>query len=72
MFVPNFDDAIKDVDTNEKNNPKIMRDKNNFSNVNLLVEKLETYAADSNYVNTIRSVIEKNNFKLFDNKTISY
>ena len=51
---------------------KIMRDKNNFSNVNLLVEKLETYAADSNYVNTIRSVIEKNNFKLFDNKTISY
>ena len=51
---------------------KIMRDKNNFSDVNLLVEKLETYAADSNYVNTIRSVIEKNNFKLFDNKTISY
>ena len=49
-----------------------MRDKNNFSDVNLLVEKLETYAADSNYVNTIRSVIEKNNFKLFDNKTISY
>ena len=51
---------------------KIMRDKNNFSDVDLLVKKLETYAADSNYVNTIRSVIEKNNFKLFDNKTISY
>ncbi len=55
-----------------RNIRKIMRDKNNFSDVNLLVEKLETYAADSNYVNTIRSVIEKNNFKLFDNKTISY
>ena len=51
---------------------KIMRDKNNFSDVDLLVKKLDTYAADSNYVNTIRSVIEKNNFKLFDNKTISY
>ena len=51
---------------------RIMRDKNNFSDVDLLVKKLETYAADSNYVNTIRSVIEKNNFKLFDNKTISY
>jgi Bax protein len=55
-----------------RNIRKIMRDKNNFSDVNLLVEKLETYAADSNDVNTIRSVIEKNNFKLFDNKTISY
>ena len=51
---------------------KIMRDKNNFSDVYLLVSKLETYAADSNYINTIKSVIEKNNFKLFDNKTISY
>ena len=50
----------------------IMRKRNNFSNVNLLVNKLSTYAADENYIKTIRQVIKTNNFSIFDQKTISY
>ena len=50
----------------------IMRQRNNFSNVNLLVNKLSTYAEDENYINTIRQVIKTNNFGIFDQKTISY
>ena len=49
-----------------------MRKRNNFSNVNLLVNKLSTYAEDKNYINTIRQVIKTNNFVIFDQKTISY
>mgnify|MGYP005673879647 FL=1 len=50
----------------------IMRKRNNFSNVNLLVNKLSTYAEDENYIKTIRQVIKTNNFSIFDQKTISY
>ena len=51
---------------------KIMRERNNFQNVNLLVEKLNTYAEDENYINTIKSVIEKNKFNRFNSKTLFY
>ena len=49
-----------------------MRERNNFSNVNLLVNKLSTYAEDENYIKTIRQVIKTNNFSIFDQKTITY
>ena len=49
-----------------------MRERNNFSNINLLVERLSTYAEDENYIKTIRQVIKTNNFGIFDQKTISY
>jgi len=45
---------------------KKMRDKNNFSNINLLVERLNTYAEDDNYVETINSIIESNKLYQFD------
>ena len=45
---------------------KLMRDKNNFSNISLLVERLNTYAEDSNYVETISSIIESNKLSQFD------
>jgi len=45
---------------------KQMRDKNNFSNINLLVERLSTYAEDNNYVKTINSIIESNKLSQFD------
>ena len=45
---------------------KVMRDKNNFSNINLLVQKLNTYAEDNNYVETITSIIESNKLSQFD------
>ena len=51
---------------------KVMRERNNFSNVTLLVDKLDTYAEDENYIQTIRSVIKNNNFEIFDKKIISY
>ena len=50
----------------------IMRTRNNFSNVNLLVDRLSTYAEDENYIKTIKQVIKSNNFIVFDQKTISY
>ena len=50
----------------------IMRERNNFSNVNLLVERLSTYAEDENYIRTIKQVIKTNNFNIFDQKIISY
>ena len=43
-----------------------MRDKNNFSNVSLLVETLNSYAEDDNYIGTINSIIESNNLYKFD------
>ena len=49
-----------------------MRQKNNFSNVDLLISKLNSYAADDNYVSTLNLVIEKNKFFKFDSKVISY
>ena len=45
---------------------KLMRDKNIFSNINLLVERLNTYAEDNNYVETISSIIESNKLSQFD------
>ncbi len=50
----------------------VMRIKNNFTNVNLLVSKLNSYAEDNNYINNLNLVIEKNNFEIFDTKIISY
>jgi len=45
---------------------KLMRDKNNFLNINLLVKRLNTYAEDNNYVETISSIIETNKLSQFD------
>lgn len=39
---------------------KIMRNNNNFDNVKLLVNELDTYAADEKYIYTINSIIEDN------------
>ncbi len=50
----------------------IMRERNNFSNINLLVERLSTYAEDENYIKTIKQVIKINKFSIFDQKIISY
>ena len=50
----------------------VMRDRNNYSNIDLLVDQLNTYAEDKNYIYTIKSVIKKNKFKVFDSKTITY
>ncbi|MDC0057877.1 glucosaminidase domain-containing protein [Pelagibacteraceae bacterium] len=51
---------------------KVMRKNNNFSNVELLVNELDTYAADKNYINTINSIIEDNKLQKFDTFTYSY
>ncbi len=45
---------------------KVMREKNNFSNIKLLVKELESYAADINYINTINSIINANKLDKFD------
>ena len=45
---------------------KLMREKNNYSDINLLVESLESYAEDKNYINTITSIIKSNQLDLFD------
>ncbi|OUW95168.1 MAG: hypothetical protein CBD97_03185 [Pelagibacteraceae bacterium TMED237] len=50
----------------------IMRLKNNFSDINLLVNNLHSYAKDENYVKTLKAVIQKNNFDKFDLKVITY
>jgi len=50
----------------------IMRSKNNFSEIDLLVNKLQSYAADDSYIDTLNSVIQKNSFDKFDSKVISY
>ena len=50
----------------------IMRSKNNFSNISLLLNKLNSYAEDNNYISNLHLVIEKNNFNKFDSKIISY
>ena len=46
---------------------KIMRKNNNFNNINLLVNELDTYAADENYINTIKSIIHINKLDILDN-----
>ena len=45
---------------------KIMRDKNNFTNINLLVGTLDNYAEDNKYVDTINAIIKSNNLTQFD------
>ncbi|MBD1147283.1 glucosaminidase domain-containing protein [Pelagibacterales bacterium SAG-MED31] len=45
---------------------EMMREKNNFSNIKLLVEKLDSYAADINYIKTINAIIDANKFDQFD------
>ena len=50
----------------------IMRSNNNFSDISLLIDKLDTYAEDDKYVATLKAVIKKNKFDKFDSKVISY
>ena len=50
----------------------IMRLNNNFLETFLLVNKLDTYAEDDKYIDTLIAVIEKNNFEKFDLKVITY
>ena len=45
---------------------KIMREKNNFSNIKLLVKELDSYAADINYIKTINLIIDANKLDQFD------
>ena len=45
---------------------KIMREKNNFSNIKLLVKELDSYAADINYIKTINLIIDDNKFNQFN------
>jgi len=45
---------------------QIMRNKNNFSKIDILVSRLDTYAADEKYIDTIKSIIKSNNLKKFD------
>ena len=49
-----------------------MRLKNNFSDVNLLIDNLNSYAEDNNYIKTLNLVINNNKFYNFDTKVISY
>tara|TARA_Y100001970_G_scaffold269275_1_gene361514 strand:+ start:1581 stop:2582 length:1002 start_codon:yes stop_codon:yes gene_type:complete len=51
---------------------KLMRQNNNFSNIELLVNELDTYAADINYIYTINSIIRDNKLNRFDTYTYSY
>ena len=44
----------------------MMREKNNFSNIKLLVEELDSYAADINYITTINAIIDANKLDQFD------
>ena len=45
---------------------EMMREKNNFSNIKLLVEELDSYAADINYITTINAIIDANKLDQFD------
>ena len=45
---------------------KIMRENNNFNNIKLLVNELDTYAADKNYIKTINSIIDINKLYKLD------
>ncbi len=45
---------------------KIMREKNNFSNIKLLIKELDSYAADINYIKTINAIIDVNKLNQFD------
>ena len=45
---------------------EMMRKKNNFTNIKLLVEELDSYAADINYIKTINLIIDVNKLDQFD------
>ena len=45
---------------------KVMRENNNFNNIKLLVNELDTYAADKNYINIINSIIDINKLNNVD------
>ena len=45
---------------------KILRDQNNSFNINLLVNNLDVYAEDSEYVDTIISIIQDNELTQYD------
>ena len=51
---------------------KVMREQNNFSNIKLLVNELDSYAADKNYIKTINSIININKLSQFDNFNYSF
>ena len=44
----------------------MMIEKNYFSNLKLLVEELDSYAADINYITTINAIIDVNKLDQFD------
>ncbi len=46
---------------------KLMRVKNNFSDLDLLVNALDSYAEDKQYIKTINSIIKINKLDQFDN-----
>ena len=45
---------------------EMMREKNNFSNIKLLIDELDSYAADINYITTINAIIDANKLDQFD------
>ena len=45
---------------------KLMRDKNNFSNISLLINNLDSYAEDDRYVKIISAIIQSNNLNQFN------
>ena len=45
---------------------EMMREKNNFSDIKLLVKELDSYAADINYIRTINAIIDANKLEKFD------
>ena len=51
---------------------KIMRKHNNFTNIKLLINELDSYAADVNYISTINSIIDINKLYQFDNFNYSF
>ena len=50
---------------------EMMREKNNFSNIKLLVKELDSYAADINYIRTINAIIDANKLEQFDSFSYS-
>ena len=51
---------------------RIMREQNNFNNIKLLVNQLDSYAEDENYIKTINAIIDKNKLNEFDDHTYSF
>jgi len=51
---------------------EVMRNNNNFSNINLLVDRLDTYALDIKYIETIKAIIKTNNLQKFDSVNYTF